>query len=102
MYKHGSLLALFLFLQDMQGCRKQICGSPHAVWNGNPYGTIPFFVRSNEPAGDACIHGWRLPHQRAALLRVCQKCLQRLYRMSGWIKQASGTGEKKKGGKKNE
>ena len=35
-------------------------------------------------------------------LFYCQKCLQRLYRMSGWIKQASGTGEKKKGGKKNE
>ncbi len=48
MYKHGSLLALFLFLWHVHNCReqKQICGSPHAVWNGNPQRTIPFFVRS--------------------------------------------------------
>ena len=46
MYKHGSLLALFLFLRHVYNSQGQerICESPHAVWNGNLYGTIPFFM----------------------------------------------------------
>ncbi len=58
MYEHGSLLALFLFPQVVQRCgeQKQICGSPHAVWNGNPYGAIPFLL-PEMPAK-------ALPHER--------------------------------------
>ena len=77
MYEHGSLLALFLFLRHVHNCQGQerICGSPHAVWNGNLLRTIPFLLP--EMPMRAC------PHKRLD-------------------KDASGKGEKKKGGKKNE
>ena len=66
MYKHGSLLALFLFLRYVHNCReqKQVCGSPHAVWNGNSQRTIPFLLP--EMPVRAC------PHKR-----LDKKCLRK-------------------------
>ncbi len=59
MYKHGSLLALFLFLRYVHNSREQICGAPHAVRNGNPQRTIPFFVRSNKQLCCECARNAR-------------------------------------------
>ncbi|NBH26122.1 hypothetical protein D3Z60_09935 [Lachnospiraceae bacterium] len=66
MYEHGSLLALFLFLRHVHNSRerKQICGSPHAVRNGNPLRTIPFLLP--EMPMRAC------PHKR-----LDKKCLRK-------------------------
>ncbi len=66
MYEHSSLLALFLFLRHVHNSRerKQICGSPHAVRNGNPLRTIPFLLP--EMPMRAC------PHKR-----LDKKCLRK-------------------------
>ena len=69
MYKHGSLLALFCFRRMCKTVRdKNRFVDHHTQYGMETFKGHYFFVRSNEPIRDACIHNWRLPHQRAALL----------------------------------